>query len=115
MVACPFERSRNLHIPPWEGGSFLLYDASWATVSNTPLRHYKQTQHEGGISSPLIVHWPAKVKHPGSWERAPGHLVDLMATCLDVAGVAYPAKGGFAAHAGLIPDPPVSRRGAEGT
>jgi len=54
--ACPFERSRNLEIPPWEGGSFLLYDASWATVSNTPLRHYKQTQHEGGISSPVIAH-----------------------------------------------------------
>ncbi len=50
--ACPFERSRNMDIPPWEGGSFYLYDASWATVGNTPLRHYKQTQHEGGISSP---------------------------------------------------------------
>lgn len=87
---CPFERSKNLHIPPWEGGSFLLYDASWATVSNTPLRHYKQTQHEGGISTPLIVHWPGHIEEPGRWERAPGHLVDIMATCLDVAGASYP-------------------------
>ncbi|MDX2430801.1 MAG: arylsulfatase [Bacteroides sp.] len=98
---CPFERSRNLHIPPWEGGSFLLYDASWAMVSNTPLRHYKQTQHEGGISTPLIVRWPGKVEHPGSWERAPGHLVDVMATCLDVAGATYPQREGLQPLQGL--------------
>lgn len=90
--ACPFERSRNLEIPPWEGGSFLLYDASWATVSNTPLRHYKQTQHEGGISSPMIVHWPGHIAHRGQWERSPGHLVDLMATCLEVSGQGYPQR-----------------------
>lgn len=93
--ACPFERSRDLHIPPWEGGSYLLYDASWATVSNTPLRHYKQTQHEGGISSPLIVHWPARIKDQGGWERSPGHLVDVMATCLEVAGAVYPERDGL--------------------
>lgn len=87
---CPFERSRNLQIPPWEGGSFLLYDASWATVSNTPLRHYKQTQHEGGISSPMIVHWPGHVQNNGKWERSTAHLMDIMATCIDVAGTAYP-------------------------
>jgi len=88
--ACPFERSRNLEIPPWEGASFLLYDASWATVSNTPLRHYKQTQHEGGISSPMIVHWPGHIENQGLWERSTGHLVDIMATCLEVTGLSYP-------------------------
>ena len=88
--ACPFERSEGLHIPPWEGGSFLLYDASWATVSNTPLRHYKQTQHEGGISTPLIVHWPGHVQNSGQWERSTGHLIDIMATCIDVSGAKYP-------------------------
>jgi arylsulfatase A-like enzyme len=98
---CPFERSKNIDIPPWEGGSFLLYDASWAMVSNTPLRHYKQTQHEGGISSPLIVHWPGKVEHPGTWERAPGHLVDVLATCLEVSGAVYPQKEGLQPLQGL--------------
>lgn len=102
---CPFERSKNLHIPPWEGGSFLLYDASWATVSNTPLRHYKQTQHEGGISSPLIVHWPGHIANPGSWEKAPGHLVDIMATCLDVAGAEYPQDSRVQALQGLSLSP----------
>jgi arylsulfatase len=88
--ACPFERSKHLDIPPWKGGSYYLYDASWATVGNTPLRHYKQTQHEGGISSPLIVRWLGKAKQPGRWERSPGHLIDIMATCIDIAGAEYP-------------------------
>jgi arylsulfatase A-like enzyme len=92
---CPFERSRNLHIPPWEGGSFLLYDASWATVSNTPLRHYKQTQHEGGISTPLIIHWPGRIKDPGRWEGSQGHLVDVMATCIEAGHAAYPQREGL--------------------
>jgi arylsulfatase len=92
--ACPFERSRDLEIPPWEPGSFLLYDASWATVCNTPLRHYKQTQYEGGISTPLIVHWPGHIRETGSWQRSPGHLIDIMATCLEVADARYPDDAG---------------------
>ncbi|MCH7918822.1 MAG: arylsulfatase [Planctomycetes bacterium] len=91
--ACPFERSKRLDIPPWQGKSFYLYDASWATVGNTPLRHYKQTQHEGGISSPLIVHWPGQLRHEGSWVRSPGHLIDIMATCIEVADAEYPTDG----------------------
>lgn len=91
---CPFERSRNMDIPPWEGGSFYLYDASWATVSNTPLRHYKQTQHEGGISSPLIVHWPGHIENSGQLDRSPGHLIDVMATCIEVAEANYPLREG---------------------
>ncbi len=90
--ACPFERSKNLDIPPWKGNSFYLYDANWATVGNTPLRHYKQTQHEGGISSPLIVHWPKHIKHEGGWNRSPGHLVDIMATCIEVGNAEYPNR-----------------------
>jgi arylsulfatase len=88
--ACPFERSEHLDIPPWEGGSDYLYDASWATVGNTPLRHYKQTQHEGGISSPLIVNWPGKIKKPGRLVRSQGHLIDIMATVVDATGAEYP-------------------------
>ena len=90
--ACPFERSKSTDIPPWKADSYYLYDASWATVGNTPLRHYKQTQHEGGISSPLIVNWPGKIANPGSWEASPGHLIDLMATCIDVGDASYPTN-----------------------
>lgn len=47
--------------------------------------------HEGGISTPLIVHWPDGIPEPGV-VRTPAHLVDIMPTCLEVAGVAYPAR-----------------------
>jgi arylsulfatase len=65
---------------------------SWATLSNTPLRRYKHFNHEGGIATPLIVHWPAKIKTPGELRKQPGHLIDIMATCVDVSGAAYPAE-----------------------
>ena len=93
--ACPFERSKKMDIAPWKPKSYYTYDASWATVGNTPLRHYKQTQHEGGISSPLIVRWPGHVKNAGGWERSVGHLVDFMATCIEVAGASYPDTEGL--------------------
>ena len=68
------------------------YGKGWATVSNTPFREYKHWTHEGGISTPLIVHWPDRVTRKGELERTPSHLVDLMATAVDVAGATYPAK-----------------------
>ena len=93
--ACPFERSFSIDIPPWEAGSYYLYDASWATVGNTPFKHYKQTQHEGGISSPFIAHWPEKIKEPGSLNAELSHLIDVMATCIEVADTKYPKKKGL--------------------
>ncbi|MFV1967167.1 MAG: arylsulfatase [Pirellulaceae bacterium] len=66
------------------------YGKAWATVSNTPFREYKHWVHEGGISTPLIVHWPAHITRKNELERTPGHLIDLMATAVDVAGATYP-------------------------
>jgi len=54
--ACPFERTSGRYLKPWDSKSYWTYDASWAHACNTPFRLYKQNQHEGGISSPLIVH-----------------------------------------------------------
>jgi arylsulfatase len=65
---------------------------SWATLENTPLRRYKHFNHEGGISTPLIAHWPARIKDAGQLRQQPGHLVDLMATCVDVSGAKYPTE-----------------------
>ena len=56
--ACPFERTQGRFKDPWNPASYWLYDASWANAGNTPFRLYKQNQHEGGICSPLIAHWP---------------------------------------------------------
>jgi arylsulfatase len=50
--------------------------------------------HEGGISTPLIAHWPKGIQRRGELERQPGHLIDLMATCVDVAGAKYPRQIG---------------------
>ncbi|MCE9632075.1 MAG: arylsulfatase [Planctomycetia bacterium] len=71
--------------------TFIAYGAAWATVSNTPFRRYKHFVHEGGISTPLIVHWPRGIKEPGRLERTPGHLIDIMATAVDLAGASYPS------------------------
>ncbi len=93
--ACPFERTRGRDLKPWDPKSYWTYDASWAHVGNTPFRLYKQNQHEGGISSPLIVHWPAGLKtEPGSITRQPAHLIDFMATFVDLADADYPTQLG---------------------
>jgi arylsulfatase len=66
--------------------------SGWANASNTPWRLYKHFNHEGGISSPFIAHWPAGLKSTGVINKDKGHLVDLMPTILDAAGVSYPAS-----------------------
>ena len=91
--ACPFERTRGKDKMPWDPESYWTYDTGWAHAGNTPFRWYKQNQHEGGISSPMIAHWPAGLKtKPGSLTDQPGHLIDFMATALDLAGASYPEK-----------------------
>jgi arylsulfatase len=75
-------------------GSYISYGSGWANASNTPFRLYKHYAHEGGVSTPLIVHWPARVKARGELRRQVGHVVDLMATCLDAAGAKYPERRG---------------------
>ena len=77
-------------VPPGPADSFLSYGLPWANASNTPFRLYKHWVHEGGIATPLIAHWPAVITKGGTVTHEVGHLVDLMATCCDVAGAAYP-------------------------
>ncbi len=69
---------------------------SWAHLQNTPFRRYKHFTHEGGIATPLIAHWPAGIpaERSGKLERQPGHLIDIMATLVDVSGALYPAELG---------------------
>ena len=91
--ACPFERTRGRYLKPWDPKTHWTYDASWAHAGNTPFRLYKQNQHEGGISSPLVVHWPEGLQtDPGSITNQPGHLIDFMATFIELAGATYPER-----------------------
>jgi len=59
----------------------------WANLSNSPFRMYKRYTHEGGVATPLIVHWPAGVKAKGALRHAPSHLIDIAPTCLAAAGL----------------------------
>lgn len=92
---CPFQRTtaetRDQWLMPWDPASYWTYDEGWAHVSNTPFRWYKQNQHEGGISTPFIAHWPAGLGgRPGRVVRGPGHLIDVAATIYQAAGARYP-------------------------
>ena len=86
---CPFQRTRTPDIPPGPAESYWTYHKGWAQVSNTPFRLYKQNQHEGGIATPLIAYWPGVIR-PGSMTDQPGHLIDIMATLLDITETRYP-------------------------
>ena len=77
-------------VMPGGGDTHLGYGRVWANVSNTPLREYKHFIHEGGISTPLIVHWSKGIKAKGELRTQPGQLMDIMATIVDVSGAEYP-------------------------
>ncbi len=79
-------------ITPGPEDTYIAYGINWANVSNTPFREYKHFVHEGGVSTPLIAHWPERIKRHGELEHQPGHLIDLMATCVDVSGATYPSE-----------------------
>jgi arylsulfatase len=77
---------------PGPAESNVGYGEGWANVSNTPFRLYKHWVHEGGISTPLIAHWPRGIARRGELEHQPGHLIDIMATCVDVGRATYPKE-----------------------
>ena len=77
---------------PTRANSTWFCGQSWAWMQNTPFRMYKHYTHEGGISTPLIAHWPQGIDkgRRGKLENQPGHLIDIMATVADVGGATYP-------------------------
>ncbi len=77
--------------PMGSAASYLCLGPGFSTAANTPFRRHKTWVHEGGISTPLIVHWPAGIKGRGEWRRSPGHVIDLPPTIIEVAGGTWPA------------------------
>ncbi len=72
--------------------SYNSYGA-WSNLSNTPFRLFKHYVHEGGISTPFIAHWPKGiVRKSDDFVRQRGHIIDIMATCMDVGGASYPSE-----------------------
>jgi arylsulfatase len=76
--------------------TFMSYELPWANVSNAPFRLFKHWVHEGGISTPLIAHWPRRIR-AGGIAHSPAHVVDLLPTILAATGVAYPSETGISA------------------
>lgn len=73
--------------------SYCFIGQAWANAVNTPFRYWKRESYEGGAHTPMIVHWPAGLKAKGgSVTEQVGHVMDLMPTCLALAGVDYPAS-----------------------
>ena len=79
-------------VMPGPADTYIAYGRPWANASNTPFRLYKHWVHEGGIATPLIAHWPSRIKARGKLRHQPGHLIDIMATCVDIAGANYPSE-----------------------
>ena len=86
----PVRSGNDPSIMPGPDDTYQSYGLPWAGASNTPFRRYKHWTHEGGIASPLIAHWPSGIAGRGKMTHQPGHLIDVMATCLDLSGTAYP-------------------------
>lgn len=98
-------------VVPGPADTYIAYGIEWANASNTPFRRFKHWVHEGGISSPLIAHWPAGIasQRHGTLFHEPGHLIDIMATCVDVGQATYPSEWNGSA---LVPLQGVSLRPA---
>lgn len=88
----PVHIGNNTAIMPGPENTYQSYGTAWANLSNTPFRLYKHWIHEGGISTPLIFHWPAGIAQRGEVRHTPGYLPDVMATLVDITGVPYPTQ-----------------------
>ncbi|QMW07012.1 arylsulfatase [Spirosoma foliorum] len=74
----------------------ISYGGVWSNASNTPFKGFKHVSYEGGIATPLIVHYPAGlVGQKGKINKTPGYLIDIMPTFIEASGATYPtqAKG----------------------
>jgi arylsulfatase A-like enzyme len=81
----PVRLGNRPDIRPGPEDTFASYGIEWANVSNTPFRRFKSFVHEGGIATPFIAHWPGVIR-PGGIAGQVGHVIDLLPTCLDLAG-----------------------------
>jgi len=86
----PVKIGNDPNVMPGPENTFESYERPWANFSNTPFRRFKSMMHEGGIATPLIVHWPARIKAKNQLRHQIGHIIDIMPTCLDAAAAEYP-------------------------
>lgn len=100
--SCPYDSNRDFIHPPGGSESYRTLGAAWANAGNTPFRYFKQYGHEGGSHTHFIASWPRKITDKGSITDHPGHVVDILPTLIEVAGITYPDH--VSAKATLPPD-----------
>lgn len=81
----------RVDLDPGPADTFMSYDLPWANASNSPFRLYKHWVHEGGISSPCIVHYPNLIE-ADTICHSPVQFIDVMPTFAELAGAAYPSE-----------------------
>lgn len=87
-VAYPTDKE----VLPGDEATFAGTDKRWSSVANTPFRYWKTEPFEGGICTPLIIHWPAGLQTAaGSITQQAGHVMDFMPTFAELAQASYPA------------------------
>ena len=77
---------------PGSAATYLCLGPGFSSAANTPFRRHKTWVHEGGISTPLVVHWPAGIKAKGELRHTPAHVIDIVPTVLELAGVTRPTE-----------------------
>jgi arylsulfatase A-like enzyme len=109
------------HDPTAPLGSAMTYPClgpGWSSCSNTPFRRHKTWVHEGGISTPLIAHWPKGIAAKNELRHAAGHVIDVVPTVLELTGVKAPAtwndepvpsRPGQSLVGSFLVDPPSAR------
>ncbi len=78
--------------PPGSGKTFLCLGPGWSTAANTPFRLHKSWVHEGGIATPLIVRYPARIRDHGRLRHAVGHVIDIVPTIAELTGATWPER-----------------------
>jgi arylsulfatase len=87
------DMGNRVNLRPGGPLTYMSYDLPWANVSNAPFRLFKHWVHEGGISTPMIAHWPDRIRKPAT-VHTPCHVVDLLPTILAATGMGYPKEFG---------------------
>ena len=77
---------------PGSAATYLCLGPGFSSASNTPFRRHKTWVHEGGISTPLVVHWPAGIQARGELRHTPAHVIDIVPTILDIVGIEKPTQ-----------------------